>query len=88
MKKLFLLIILPLLINSCADNREWFKSKATNDEFQKVRYACLRNSQQSTSNVFVNSAAGHARYGMETNDNLFTSCMYAEGWIIRNKKSK
>jgi hypothetical protein len=77
-----------LFLTSCASNGIWYKEGSSLDEYNKVRYTCLKESQQPQSYAYgkadLNSVNGGAYYNssssMKTNYTLFDSCMNSHGF--------
>jgi hypothetical protein len=57
----------------------WSKPRASQAEFAQSRYRCLQESQQSTTTA-VAGVGGVST--VVTNDQLFTACMNARGWVL------
>lgn len=86
MKKIALGIYV-VLITGCA-SRVWTKPGASQDEFSKVRYNCLRESQQNFAESQNAGFTGSASSGSKTNNLLFTGCMNSHGWYLQIPKEK
>jgi len=72
-----------LLLTSCVTNEgEWMKPGAGVDDFTRDKYACLQQSQQPTSSLYVNRYGGYGSSGVATNGGLFAACMNARGWSL------
>lgn len=84
MKKIVLLFYL-LLITGCAFP-VWTKPGASQDEFSKVKYNCMRESQQGYSESQREGYSASASSGSKTNNQLFTGCMNSHGWYLQVPK--
>jgi len=81
-----------LLLVSCGGTQYWDKAGATNSEFEKANYSCMKNSQQQFSSstlynggglVSGNSiTTGSSSSGSILNERLYQACMRADGWTI------
>lgn len=88
MKK-FLIIIISLVISSCATTRtviRWDKPGATKDELSTTNYLCLKESQQQESNSSIGLYAGNSNTLIKTNNTLFNACMNAHGWYLKKEE--
>lgn len=72
-----------LSVVGCA--KTWVKPGSTEAEFNKDKYECLQQSQQQVSGFAFNTYGGAGGSQQKTNDGLFTSCMNARGYSIKNQ---
>lgn len=77
-------VLLLLAISGCAQN-VWFKQNASNGDFERDRFECLKQSQQRVGAAQVNAYGGSAVNTVATNDGLFSSCMGSKDWRLQNK---
>ena len=76
--------LLALWMLGCATAPQpmfWAKPGATLDELTKVKYNCLKESQQEVSRSENNMYGGKATSHAITNQALFEACMNAQGWF-------
>jgi hypothetical protein len=85
-----LLLLLSLVLGGCVQNGIWYKANSTEEEFNQVRYLCLKESQQVRhyNNVSVNQThvlspyyQSYSSREMVTNTTLFNACMRAHGFL-------
>ncbi len=74
--------VLSFLLTSCVPPLSWVKPGAGYTDFQQAKYDCLKNSQQRVARA--RSDAGGYGYDNKviTNDQIFNSCMGAQGWRL------
>lgn len=100
MKRLLGLIILCSMFTGCAltsvmpDNNKWVKAGASEEDFNKAKYQCLKESQQGYSSSSISgssfgngyssmgSIGGGSVSGVRTNWDLYRPCLQAQGWSI------
>jgi hypothetical protein len=87
MKKQHIVFILLFLLTGCANNNVWFKPGTSINEFHVDQYDCILQSQQKYDGDFVYRNNNIVRSGLETNLDLFISCMNAKGWSMQKSKS-
>ena len=80
--KIIVLLFYLLLITGCA-LPVWTKPGASQDEFSKVKYNCMRESQQGYSESQREGYIASSSSGSKTNDQLFTMCMNSHGWYLQ-----
>jgi hypothetical protein len=79
------LSLLALWMLGCATAPQplyWAKPGATLEELSKVKYNCLKESQQEVSRSENNMYGGKATSHAITNNTLFNACMNAQGWFL------
>jgi hypothetical protein len=76
-----------LFLSSCVSKGVWYKADSTEADYHKVRYECLKESQQLESQILqYNNFDPFPRpyynfsSGMRTNNTLFNACMNANGF--------
>jgi len=79
--KRLVITIAVILLAACQTT--WYRAGATTD-FAQDKYQCLQESQQQSSNTYINKYYGAAESGSVTNTYLLNSCLEARGWS-RNK---
>jgi hypothetical protein len=89
-----LLIILPLLLTACAQQKYWTKYGSTSQDFNQDRYSCLQSSsaQAPAATSFVAlSGANPMLLPVDVNqgnrNDLFNACMNSKGWSLESKQS-
>jgi len=84
MKKLGVLFIGLLILSGCATTTPmvWYKSGASQEEYSRDRYNCLREAQQPVTGSYVNRYAGESSGQIITNNQLYSACMNAKGWFL------
>lgn len=60
----------------------WQKSGATTEEFNKIKYICLQESQQRKEDAYIGAYGGSSSSQVITNPTLFSACMNAQGWYL------
>ena len=81
-----LICLLSLIMTSCAQ-RVWVKNNADEGELAQVKYRCLQEAQQDYQSAYKDQFGNAGAVSkIKTNDQLFESCMKAEGWILKNKE--
>lgn len=85
--KKYALLFLVLSVSGCvsAPLGRWYKPNSTLDEYSKVNYTCLQQSQQPRQTSWYNSVVpGKSHSESEstiiTNKDLFNACMNANGF--------
>jgi hypothetical protein len=63
----------------------WVKPGASQSDFSSDRYTCLQESQQRIAAAQVNVYGGAAINRVQTNEQLFASCMNAHGWYLQRQ---
>lgn len=86
MKKIALGIYV-ILITGCIPSPIWIKPGGSQEEFGRVKYKCLQESQQTQSDTRVNGYQAASSTGAVTNHLLFESCMNAQGWFFEYPKN-
>jgi hypothetical protein len=90
-------LLLFFALSSCATNGFWYKQNSSQEELSKVKYLCLKESQQPKSysyynNGFDNDPIKRSHYesssGMITNYNLFNACMNSHGFYWKIIEAK
>lgn len=71
-----------LVLGACGAPMIWNKPGATRDDFSSARYACMQQSQQRVSETSINALGGYSSSAVVTNEDLFGSCMNANGWYL------
>ncbi len=79
MKKLAVLFLL-LAVFGCAPSSQWVKPGSNETDFNRDKYTCLREAQQTYTVASVDVVSGSAEQGSRTNIELFQTCMLAKGW--------
>jgi hypothetical protein len=86
LRKTGLAVVAVLAVSGCA-KPVWNKPGASQSDFAQDKYACLQQSQQQVSGIYVNRFAGVADSRMQANEGLFASCMNAKGWYLKQATS-
>jgi hypothetical protein len=81
-KKIPSVIASSLVLGACSVPMIWNKPGATRDDFSSARYVCMQQSQQRVSEASINALGGYSTSSVVTNDDLFSSCMNANGWYL------
>ncbi len=77
-------IMCLLMLSGCTTNKgTWYKQNASQEEYAKVRYLCLQESQQQQSISVFSYNYQEGKSQMITNNNLFEACMNAKGFYWR-----
>ena len=75
-----------ILLSGCAQQQYiWVKPDASQNDFNVDNYTCLQEAQQRVGRASVNAYYGEAVNTVQTNQQLYVSCMNAHGWQIRPK---
>jgi len=85
LKKLIVIhsIATTLFLASCSSTpMHWYNPRATTADFERDKYTCLKESQQQQSSASFDQYGGAADQHIETNVDLFNSCMNAHGWHL------
>lgn len=77
--------ILPLALIACAPSL-WVKPGASQSEFAKDKYDCIQQSQQRVAGFSINKSGGSASDTMQTNENIFATCLNARGWYLTRQE--
>ena len=90
-----LIFLFFVFLSSCASEGIWYKEAGTEEEYHKVRYKCLKESQQLESQILpYNNFDPFPRpyynvsSGMRTNNTLFNACMNADGFYWKALSQK
>ena len=78
--------LLTLLFVACAP-MVWTKPGASQNDFSRDKYTCIQQAQQRVSTTRVTAYSGSADSGVITNENVYNSCMNANGWYLKTQES-
>lgn len=81
------LVFFPIFIFSGCAQMVWYKDGASQSDFNRDRYTCMKESQQPVGVAYGNSQEFFSNSGIATNDQLFEYCMNAKGWNYQSKSS-
>ncbi len=81
-KRFIVSVFLSCFLLSCTNKvGEWYKQGSTEEEYKKVRYMCLKESQQQHSE----HSLGYGKSDVVTNGMLFDACMESHEFRWRIK---
>jgi len=86
-KKILFAMVSSLFLGACGTPMIWSKPGATRDDFSSARYTCMQQSQQRVSAASVNALGGYSTSSVVTNEDLFGSCMNANGWYLSQQSN-
>jgi hypothetical protein len=70
-----------LTVIASGPNMVWVKRGSTQQDFNQDKYACMQQSQQ----PYYDRAGAYSSSGVNTNMNLYNSCMEARGWSLQRQ---
>ena len=79
--------LLALSLAACAPMMVWNKPGASRNDFSRDKYTCEQQAQQRAAYAAVNAQGGASQNTMVTNQNLFHSCMNANGWYLGTQEA-
>ena len=75
------LVLLIVLAGGCARDLVWTRADFTQEQFQRERYECMRQSTY----VGAVGAGGILAATPQVNDELYIECMRARGWRLEER---
>jgi hypothetical protein len=67
---------------------KWVKHGATDQDYKKDNYTCLKESQQRFSESSREGRSASSSSTMQTNDSLWNACMNAHGWSLQEYETE
>ncbi len=80
MKNIIILGTLLILVSCTNKKGYWYKKDSSQDEYAKINYLCLQESQQHSSRSSLSYNYQESKAEMVTNNALFNACMNAKGF--------
>lgn len=84
--KVEIILCSVLMCVGCSTPQYWVKPNASQGELEQVRYQCLQQSQRPYASRNSSQYASTAVATIETNPELFRSCMESNGWRLSEQR--
>ncbi len=74
-----------LTIIGCRSTMVWVKPGATEEQFNKDKYECMRENQQVSSATYVNRYGGGSSSNVVVDPDMYNACLQARGYSLKEE---